>query len=58
MKGGIDPGRRVPGKRLRAWRRNLEIAAPLKAYARRLATTSGDNRETALQWLASKGVRL
>lgn len=52
-----EPGRRVPGKRLRGWHRNLEIGTSLKAYARRLATTSGDNRATALQWMQSKGVR-
>lgn len=52
-----QPGRRVPSKRMRAWHRNLEIGTSLKSYARRLATTSGDNKATAMQWLAGKGVR-
>ena len=51
------PGRRVPGKRLRAWHRAADVGSSLKDYARRLATTSGDNAATAKQWLAGKGVR-
>lgn len=55
---GVDPAKVIKlGKRLRNWYRKHDIAGGLRSYARVLATTSDDNRKTALRWLASKGAR-
>lgn len=55
---GVDPNKVIrPSKRLKNWHRSADLACSLKDYARKLATTSGDNKATALRWLSSKGVR-
>ena len=51
------PNRCVPSKRIRSWHRAADVSVSLKQYARKLATTSGDNKQAALDWLRGKSVR-